>query len=283
MRSLSGLKTAEFDTLDVTDKITAQDLETQGTFAHTGATPAEFDTMTVGTLGNVNSVLTINGSVLCTGDITTTGLHHVLKFAASDGSLLATYDGGAETTFTAPSPPAAATPSVLSFGYLDGGTHSPASYDTTAARAIKIPRTLTTSLTATTQQSVNISDAPALVKSGFGLTFGSLPTDTKVKVDVQMFIANPTSSTEEFFVALTSSTTAVSPHHAREVVWQASPDEIGLVQYSKVLTLSGAASIGLAVDTKDQEYGCYVYYGGDFPDVILSATVVDYVAPPDDY
>ena len=46
-RSLSGLKTGDFDTLEVSDKITAQDLETQGQFTHTGPT-LQFATLKVG-------------------------------------------------------------------------------------------------------------------------------------------------------------------------------------------------------------------------------------------
>ncbi len=42
-----------------------------------------------------------------------------------------------------------------------------------------------------------------------------------------------------------------------------------------MLTLSGTVNIGVAVDTKDEEYGVVVQYGGDFPDVILTATLVD--------
>ena len=52
-RSLSGVKSGVFDTLEVSEtvqlsdlhtsgKIVAQDLETQGSFTHTGETPAEF-------------------------------------------------------------------------------------------------------------------------------------------------------------------------------------------------------------------------------------------------
>ena len=46
-RSLSGLKTGDFDTLEVSDKITAQDLETQGQSTHTGPTLL-FATLKVG-------------------------------------------------------------------------------------------------------------------------------------------------------------------------------------------------------------------------------------------
>ena len=45
-RSLSGIKSGEFDTLEVSDKVTVNDLETQGVFSHTGSTPAEFDKLT---------------------------------------------------------------------------------------------------------------------------------------------------------------------------------------------------------------------------------------------
>ena len=53
------------------------------------------------------------------------------------------------------------------------------------------------------------------------------------------------------------------------------PDDLKIVRFSAMLTLSGTANIGLAVDTKDEDYGVVVQYGGDFPDVILTATLVD--------
>ena len=41
-RSLSNLTDGEFDALVVTDKVTANNVEAQGDFAHTGENPAEF-------------------------------------------------------------------------------------------------------------------------------------------------------------------------------------------------------------------------------------------------
>ena len=72
-RSLSGIKSGEFDTLEVTDKMTANDLETQGVFTHTGSTPAEFDRMTVGTAPANEGLLTVNGNIACSA-ISTSGL-----------------------------------------------------------------------------------------------------------------------------------------------------------------------------------------------------------------
>ena len=79
--------------------------------------------------------------------------------------------------------------------------------------------------------------------SGYGLTLSNLPSNTKVKVDVQMWISNPTSSLEEVFLALTTSKTSLASNYVREVFWEADPDEQGLATYSKVLTLSGTVNI----------------------------------------
>ena len=86
-RSLSGVKTGDFDTLEVSDKITAQDLETQGSFSHTGSTPAEFDQLTVGTSPANEGLLTVNGSIAC-GSISSTGLEAPLTFTLPDDSTI---------------------------------------------------------------------------------------------------------------------------------------------------------------------------------------------------
>ena len=143
------------------------------------------------------------------------------------------------------------------------------------ARPWSYPRSLTATLTSDTTQTTNVNDTPALLHSGFGLSLGTLASNTKVKVDVQMCVSNPTSSTEEFFVALTTSKTSTASEYVRKFAKKLNPDDLKIVQLSAMLTLSGTVNIGVAVDTKDEEYGVVVQYGGDFPDVLLTATLVD--------
>ena len=272
MRTLSGLKTGEFDTLDVTDKMTAQDLETQGSFAHTGATPAEFDKLTVGTVPANSGLLTVHGNIACS-TISTTGLEAPLTFNLSDGSSTV-YNGGVSRTVAIPA--ALTLPTfrtlTLKHGATTIGTFDPVG---AASTSLVVRRPVTARLTHATAQTVNVNDAPALVSSGFGVSLAALPSNTTVKVDVQMCVSNPTSSTEELFVALTTSKTSHAANHVRKFLRKSAPDDVAVAHFSAVLTLSGTANIGLAVDTKDEEYGVVVQYGGDFPDVILTATVVD--------
>jgi len=302
-RSLSGLKTGDFDTLEVSDKITAQDLETQGQFTHTGPT-LQFATLKVGSSpaepSNPN-VMNIDGGLSC-GAITTTGLGAGLTVNLPDGTS-PVYNGGAAVAVTIPTP--------LTLTVVQGGS-TLGTYDTTSDQTITIPapaalRTLTlkqgltnlgtfdpggginqnitiptptphtvltSTLTSATARTVNVNDAPSLVHSGFGFSLGTLPANTKVRVHVQMCVSNPTSSTEEFFVALTTSKTSLVTNYVRKFVKKLKPSDLKIVQFSAVLTLTGASSIGLAVDTKDVEYGVVVQYGGDFPDVIMTAEIV---------
>eukprot|EP01043_Picozoa_sp_COSAG02_P058326 COSAG02_NODE_7240_length_3100_cov_5.876708_3_plen_296_part_00 len=286
-RSLSGVREGEFDTIEVTEKmtaqdletqgkITAQDLETQGSFSHTGSTAPLFNTLRVGQnptepAGSV--VLKVDGDISC-ANFVTTGIEHTLSFTLADGVTTKTYDGSTDVTLTATEMTPAATPSTLT---LQHGSTSVGTYSATD-QTLTIPRTVVASLTHSSAQSIDIDDAPQLLMSGYGITLANLPSNTQVKVDVQMWISNPTSSLEEVFLALTTSKTSLVSNYVREVFWEADPDEQGLATYSKVLTLSGTVNIGLAVDTKDQEYGLIVKLGGDFPDVVMSATIVDHTS-----
>ena len=271
-RSLSGVKTGEFDTLEVSEKITANDLETQGVFSHTGSTPAEFDKLTVGAAEANEGLLTVNGNIACS-TITTTGLEAPLTFNLSDGSSTV-YNGGAARSVTIPASVTLPTfrTMTLKHGATTIGTFDPVGG---SSPSLVVTRSLTASLTHATAQSVDINDSPSLLSSGFGLSLGTLASNTKVKVDVQLCVSNPTSSTEEFFVALTTSRTSFASHHVRKFFHRSPPDDIAVAHFSVVLTLSGTVNIGVAVDTKDEEYGVVVQYGGDFPDVILTATIVD--------
>ena len=271
-RSLSGVKSGDFDTLEVSDKMTTNDLETQGTFSHTGSTPAVFDQMTVGTAPANEGLLTVNGNIACSA-ITTTGLEAPLTFTLPDDSTTV-YNGGTARTVTIPAPVSLPTfrTMTLKHGATTVGTFDPVG---SVNPTLVVPRTVTATLTSDTAQTANVNDSPALVYSGFGVTLASLQSGTKVKVDVQMCVSNPTSSTEEFFVALTTSKTSAASEYVRTFAKKLNPDDLKIVQLSAMLTLSGTVNIGVAVDTKDEEYGVVVQYGGDFPDVILTATLVD--------
>ena len=269
-RSLSGVKTGEFDTLEVSDKMTANDLETQGVFTHTGSTPAEFDRMTVGTATANEGLLTVNGNIACSA-ISTSGLEAPLTFTLSDGSTTV-YNGGTARSVTIPATQPTFRTLTLKHGLTTIGTFDPVGG---SSPSLVVPRSLTATLTSDTTQTANVNDTPALLHSGFGLSLGTLASNTKVKVDVQMCLSNPTSSTEEFFVALTNSKTSHTTNYVRKFAKMLKPDDVKIVQVSAMLTLSGTANLGVAVDTKDEEYGVVVQYGGDFPDVILTATLVD--------
>ena len=271
-RSLSGVKSGDFDTLEVSDKMTTNDLETQGTFSHTGSTPAVFDQMTVGTAPANEGLLTVNGNIACSA-ITTTGLEAPLTFTLPDDSTTV-YNGGTARTVTIPAPVSLPTfrTMTLKHGATTVGTFDPVG---SVNPSLVVPRTVTATLTSDTAQTANVNDSPALVYSGFGVTLASLQSGTKVKVDAQMCVSNPTSSTEEFFVALTTSKTSAASEYVRTFAKKLNPDDLKIVQLSAMLTLSGTVNIGVAVDTKDEEYGVVVQYGGDFPDVIVTATLVD--------
>ena len=269
-RSLSGVKSGEFDTLEVSDKMTANDLEMQGVFTHTGSTPAEFDRMTVGTATANEGLLTVNGNIACSA-ISTSGLEAPLTFTLSDGSTTV-YNGGTARSVTIPASLPTFRTMTLKHGLTTVGTFDPVGG---SSPSLVVPRSLTATLTHATAQTVNINDSPSLLSSGFGLSLGTLASNTRVKVDIQMCVSNPTSSTEEFFVALTTSKTSFASHHVRKFFHRSPPDDIATAHFSALLTLSGTVNIGVAVDTKDEEYGVVVQYGGDFPDVILTATIVD--------
>jgi hypothetical protein len=306
-RSLSGVRSGEFDTIEVTEKMTAQDLETTGRFQHTADDanlPAEFSYLNIGETGDTGVRLKVFGNLEVTGATTTSGLEAALTFKASDGTVLETYDGGLTKDFDNFQLPAPTAPSTLTFKASDGtvletydggltkdfqlpapttpstltlkqGTATLGTYSTTDT-TITVPTPIVATLTHGNTQTIDIDDNPSLVYSGYGLTLTNLPSNTKVKVDVQMWVDNTTSTKEEVFVALTTSKTSFSTNYTREVVFVLQPNTQKLATYSKVLTLSGTCDIGLAVDTKDPETGVFIKLGGGFPDVIMSATEVDH-------
>ena len=284
-RSLSGVREGEFDTIEVTEKmtaqdvetqgkITAQDLETQGSFSHTGTTAPLFSTLKVGQnptepAGSV--VLRVDGDISC-ANFVTTGIEHTLTFTLADGVTTKTYDGSTDVTLTATEMTPTTTPSTLT---LKHGSSTVGTYST-SNQTLTIPRPVTATLTHSTPQTIAIDDAPVLLMSGYGLTLSNLASNTKVKVDVQAWISNSTSTLEEIFLALTTSKTSHASNYVRELFWEADPSEQGLATYSKVLTLSGTVNIGLALDSKDNAFsGLEVRLGGIYPDVLMTATIVD--------
>jgi hypothetical protein len=218
-RSLSGVRSGEFDTIEVTEKmtaqdletqgkITAQDLETQGSFSHMGATAPLFSTLKLGPepeepQGNVR--LVIDGDFKCS-NLVTTGIEKTVTFTLADGVTTKTYDGSADVTLTATEmTPTPTTPKKLT---VTRGGNSYKSYNTLADTTINIPvlptltlkqgtatlgtySTTDTTITVPTPivatlthgntQTIDIDDNPSLVYSGYGLTLTNLPSNTKVK------------------------------------------------------------------------------------------------------
>ena len=318
-RSLSGVRSGEFDTIEVTEKvtaqdletqgkITAQDLETQGSFSHTGATAPLFSTLRIGQnpaepAGSV--VLKVDGDISC-ANFVTTGIEHTLAFTLADGVTTKTYDGSADVTLTATEmTPAPTTPSTLT---VTRGGNSYQSYDTLADTAIDIPvlptltlkqgtttlgtystadttitvptppRPTVASLTHSSNQAFDVTETTTLLMSGYGLTL--TPTaSTSYLIEVQVFVRNATAHSEELTLTLTDDTESVSNHHTAHTIFLNKIASKQLLKYQTVLTLaSGTHEVGLAFHTEDDDDGNNItlVFGGVFPDVIMSATVIDH-------
>ena len=279
-RSLSGVRSGEFDTIEVTEKMTAQDLETTGRFQHTADDanlPAEFSYLNIGETGDTGVRLKVFGNLEVTGATTTSGLEAALTFKASDGTVLERYDGGSTKDFQLPAPTA---PSTLT---IKQGTTTLGTYDTTGSdTTITIPtppRPTVASLTHSSDQSATVTETTTLLMSGYGLTL--TPTaSTSYLIEVQVFGQNSTANndSEELTLTLTTDTESVSNHHAADTIFFAKSGK-QLLKYQTVLTLvSGTHEVGLAFHTEDDDDGNNVslLFGGDFPDVIMSATEVDH-------
>ena len=81
-------------------------------------------------------------------------------------------------------------------------------------------------------------------------------------------------------LTLTTSRTSAAYSHAEDIVFVGKAEQ-HLVQYKKVLTLSsGTHQVGIAVKEDDSYDGnnMSIKYGGDFPDLMMSATTVHTVA-----
>ena len=270
-RTLSGLKTGEFDTIDVSDSINTQNLQTTGQFSHTGSAPAEFDTMTVGPPGGSGVKLTVNGNIACS-QMTTTGLEADLTFQHTGDTATAanTYDGGTARSIDFGK-------LTLTKGGATVGQYEPLSASDTT---LNIPETSIpafpvsyhASLTHASAQSFSVDETATLISSGFGITL-TPATSTSYLVEVQSWCENDTSNSETLTLTLTQSKTSAAAAHDSSAVFEGKVSK-ALVVYRKVLTLSaGTHHIGLAFNTEDDDNGdnCLIYYGGEYPDVVMTA------------
>ena len=267
-RTLSGLKTGEFDTIDVSESISTHNLQTTGQFSHTGSTPAQFDTLQVGNDGDSGVRLTVNGNISC-GAMTTTGLEANLSFQ--------------HATATAPSSHiynGASTRSIdfgkltLTKGGATAGLYAPLSSDnqTIDIPETPIPSTAVASLTHAANQSFTVDESATLISSGFGLSL-SPASSTSYLVEVQFWCENDTSNSEVLTVSLTQSKSSASSVHDSAMVFEGKASK-ALIVYRKVLTLgAGSHEVGLAFNIEDDDDGnnCLIYYGGDYPDIVMSA------------
>ena len=297
-RSLSGLKTGDFDTLEVS-----------GDFQHTGSTPAGF------------SGLACTGLVQFSGD---GALEEKVTFTTSEGSLV--YDGSASVSVTIPPLPADDKTLTVTQGSANLGTYNPTSssadvtiavppfpvpevltlkydpgpgsttYDTAVARTVYIPVPQTVCLQHSAEQGVPVLETEALLFSTFGLTF-TPPVTQKYLIEVQLTLQNnSTTDAEQVTLSLPSSLTSVASPLATDIIF-VEKSTTQLVQYKTVITLVGgsAVNIGLALKSETEVATtdlAKVLFGGPYPDIVMAATPVQgsfvaYVVPAesdgDDY
>jgi len=335
-RTLSGLRTGEFDTLEVS-----------GQMIHSGEAAAQFRRLKVGDGPDEptdSTVLMVDGDIQCTGIVSSDGslFDKALTFSRTSGTDWTediVYDGGTAVTIKIPTPPDSPRLLTINHGSNPLGTYDTTgnttidipeadtphtltitqgvstlgTYDTTVTKSIDIPEpeepdsphTLTVQQGAApamntydstadvtitipkiyhdvlgggSSSSASIGNSAALVSSGFGVSLASLPSDSKVLVEVQMYLENQDSyQTHAFYVNLTQSKTSATSTHDREFVASVPSNKATLVRYSKVLTLSGSVDIGLAMDLSGYPYpGSTVaaYWGAHYPDLLLTATVI---------
>eukprot|EP01045_Picozoa_sp_COSAG04_P009285 COSAG04_NODE_533_length_12959_cov_8.218497_15_plen_341_part_00 len=338
-RTLSGLRTGEFDSLEVS-----------GQMIHSGEDAAQIRRLKVGDGPDEptdSTVLMVDGDIQCTGILSSDGslFDKPLTFSRTSGtdwtedinydggtavtvkiptppdsprlltitqgvSILGTYNTTAISTIDIPEPEEPDSPRLLTItqGVSTLGTYNttatstidipepeepdsphtltvqqgaaPAmnTYDSTADVTITIPKIYHDVLGGGSSSSASIGYSAALVSSGFGVSLASLPTNSKVLVDVQMYLENQDSyQTHAFYVNLTQSKTSATYTHDREFVASVPSNKATLVRYSKVLTLSGSVDIGLAMDLTGYPYpGVTVaaYWGANYPDLLMTATVI---------
>lgn len=282
-RSLSGVRSGEFDTIEVTEKMTAHDLETQGSFSHTGTTAPHFQKLKLGQTpdepeGSVR--LVIDGDMKCSNFVTT-GIEKTVTFSLADGSTK-TYNGSADVTLSASEmTPTPTTPSTLT---ITQGGATLGTYDTSApGPTINIPSPppspIVASLTHSSDQSVAVSETPTLLMSGFGVTL--TPTaSTNYLIEVQLFAEESSGNNEELTLTLTQDTSNTNAQHASHTVFF-EKNVKQLISYRTVLTLSsGTHEVGLAFNTEpdNDSNAARLLFGGDYPDVVMSATVVNHTS-----
>eukprot|EP01046_Picozoa_sp_COSAG06_P022954 COSAG06_NODE_1804_length_8360_cov_8.543155_3_plen_266_part_00 len=245
-------------------------------------------------------VLAVDGNIACS-TITTSGLEKPLTFNLPNNQQIE-YDGGTARQVTIP--PTPATPSTLT---VTRGGNPYQTYDTTADRTIDIPvlptltlkhgsttvgtystsdqtlvipRPITATLTHSSAQTIAVPEQtylltyPTLLYSGYGLT---LPAGTYL-VEVSFYLENLSSTTDTLTIALTQSKTAVTSTYVKDQMYIAKEDS-HTVNYRAVITLASQGDVGLAFQTEDDATddgdNIKVRFGGTYPDVIMSATLVD--------
>ena len=279
-RSLSGLKTGDFDSLDVS-----------GDFQHTGSTPAGF------------SGLACTGLVQFSGDgalqekvtFTTNGVDQIYDGSASisvpipplpsadktltvtqGSATLGTYNptsSSADVTINVPPVPV---PKVLTLTYDPG--IGVTTYDTTVARTVYIPVPQTVSLQHSSQQTVAVTETETLLFSTFGLTF-TPPVTQKYLIEVQMTLQNNSATdAEQVTLSLSPSLTSVGSPLATDLIFVAK-NTTQLVQYKTVITLAAGSAINIGLTLKSETEVATsdlakVLFGGSYPDIVMVATPV---------
>ena len=210
-RTLSGLKTGEFDTLEVSDLF-----ELRGQMIHSGADAPRFALLKVGfdpPDPTSTTVLSVDGDIKCTGIVSSDGslLDQPLTFSRTSGtnwtedivydggtaltvkiptpdtltinhgsSTLGTYDTTANSTIDIPEPEEPDSPRTLTV--QQGAAPAMNTYDTTADVTITIPKIYYDVLGGSGSWSADICYTASLLSSGFGVSLTSLPSSSKVLV-----------------------------------------------------------------------------------------------------
>ena len=207
------------------------------------------------------------------------GIEKTVTFSLADGTTR-TYNGSADINVSAAEmTPAQTAPSTLT---VTKGGAAYQTYDTTVDRAIDIPtvpQPVVASLTHASDQSVVVTETLTLLMSGFGVTL-TPTTTTAYLIEVQLFADESTGNSEELKVTLTQDTSNTSAQHASHTVFF-EKNVKQLISYRTVLTLaSGTHEVGLAFNTEpdNDNNAARLLFGGDYPDVVMSATVVDHTS-----
>lgn len=249
------------------------------TINHGSSTVGTYDTNDDATVTIPTNILTIKHGTTLLGTFNNTAAAEVLipkntlTIKHGTSSVLGTYDTTSAEEVAVPQA------QDLNFIHRDGGAIS--TYDPYSASTlnVKIPRTIVTSQHPDDEESTQVTSTSTILNSDFGLEL--TPTATShYLIEVQMWVANTSSHSEDLTVTLTTSRTATGYSHAEQIVYIGKAVQ-HLVQYKKVLTLSaGTHQVGIAVNSETDYDGdnIYIKYGGDYPDLMMSATTVHTVA-----